>query len=93
MKFSVFVEDLNSSMNIIDIREEYEYLSEHIPGSKHISYKNLIFSPEMYLDKYKTYYIYCSMGVRSRSLVNRLNDLGYKLKNIEGGFMEYKSTR
>ena len=75
--------------NIIDIRTIEKYNDNHIPNSYNIPYNKLITNPENYLDKDKTYYIYCQRGVTSKRLCILLNKKGYNLINIIGGYEEW----
>lgn len=75
----------NEKTNIIDIRSNYEYNLGHIPTAINIDKKLL----HNYLDKEKTYYIYCQSGITSSNIVNKLNDEGYKTVNILGGYHNY----
>lgn len=79
----------DESINIIDIRPNYEYLLNRIPTAKNIAKKNLEQIPEKYLDKEQVYYIYCQSGNSSDQLVNKLNSKGYHTVNIKGGFNNY----
>lgn len=79
----------NSSPLIIDIRSNYSYQQGSIPGAKNIPVNTLINSPSSYLDKNKTYYIYCQSGHTSKNVVMRLNSQGYNTVNILGGFNNY----
>lgn len=79
----------NKPLNILDIRSPYEYQLNKIPTAKNINKLFLEQSPEKYLNKNETYYIYCQSGTTSKNLVNKLNTLGYKTVNITGGFNNY----
>lgn len=76
-------------INIIDIRCHYEYLLGKIPTAINIDKILLLQSPSTYLDKQKTYYIYCQSGTSSNNLVQKLNSIGYKTVNINGGYNNY----
>jgi len=71
---------------IIDIRNEQNYNNNHIPSSKNIPKQILISNPSKYLDKNKTYYLYCQKGTNSIRVCALLNSLGYKTININGGY-------
>lgn len=75
--------------NIIDIRSRYEYSINHIPGAINIDYLELLSNPSKYLNMNDTYYLYCTFGYTSSMVVNKLNRLGYKTVNIDGGFNNY----
>ena len=79
----------NSNKNIIDIRSYHRYLQGHIPGAISIESSELITYPEKYLDKEKTYYLYCDSGFRSSNIVQKLNSMGYNTVNIIGGYNNY----
>ena len=62
--------------NIIDIRNENEFLMGTIPSSKNIPAIKLEISPEKYLNKNETYYIFCNNGKTSKVLTEKLNIQG-----------------
>lgn len=80
---------LNNKYNIIDIRSRDRYLKGHISNSININYADLLTNYKKYLSKEKEYYVYCDSGNKSLILVNKLNNLGYNLVNIEGGYNNY----
>lgn len=77
-------------LNIIDIRDKYQYNLDHIQNAKNIPMLYLLTSPEQYLNKNEIYYIYCQYGTSSKLATSKLNALGYKTINIEGGYNAYK---
>ena len=77
--------------NIIDIRENYLYMLGHIKGSVNISEILLSELYDNYLDKNKTYYIYCSYGRLSKILANKLNNLGYHVYSVDEGYNSFKN--
>jgi len=74
---------INSTL--IDIRTPFEFSEYNVPGSINIPRINLLNSPEVYLNKYDTYYLICSKGVTSLSTAKILNSLGYNCYSIIGG--------
>lgn len=74
---------------IIDIRNENEFLMGTIPASRNIPAIRLEVSPEKYLHKDQTYYIFCNNGKRSKVLSQKLNIQGYRTVNIIGGYLNY----
>lgn len=76
-------------MNIIDIRNKKEYEIGHIPGAISIDSYELLFNPSKYLNKNETYHIYCNSGITSNGVVSKLNSMGYKCVNIDGGYKKY----
>ena len=75
--------------NIIDIRNENEFLMGTIPSSKNIPAIKLEISPEKNLNKNETYYIFCNNGKTSKVLTEKLNIQGYRTVNIIGGYFNY----
>ncbi|MBC8757732.1 rhodanese-like domain-containing protein, partial [Kordia sp. YSTF-M3] len=79
-------------INILDVRKESEYNSEHI--------ENAINTPLDYLEtsinavnKDKTYYVHCRSGYRSMVFVSILKSKGYKnLIDIQGGINAIKTN-
>lgn len=49
---------------------------------EYIPYQKLIYNPEKYLEKNKTYYFYCKNGIKSKEVVERLNLLDYKVIRV-----------
>jgi len=80
-----------SNVNIIDIRDNYSYNMGHLLGSINIPYEVLSLLYYKYLDKDDIYYIYCSEGMKSMNLSQKLNMLGYKCYSIEGGYNSFKN--
>lgn len=81
---------LNPNINLIDIRSTTSYKLGHIPYAKNISKNELMFNTPLYLKKGIPYFIYCEKGIQSRTLVNYLRKQGYDVKNLIGGYSNYK---
>ena len=47
---------------------------------------NLTDMPNMYLDKDKTYYIYCTEGFKSKRCCKFLEVMGYDVVNVIDGY-------
>lgn len=100
---------------IIDTREDREYAGGtpygesrggHVPGAKHIWYKDLIGKDghllpkaelatrlkELGVDKDTQVDAYCTGGVRSGFLTATLTDAGYKAKNYAGSMWDWSSA-
>lgn len=78
----------NSPVNIIDVRELFEYKICHIPESKLIPLNTLLSRYPEILDKESTYYILCHTGQRSYYVTDYLTKNGYNAVNILGGIVE-----
>jgi rhodanese-related sulfurtransferase len=89
---TISVHDLDDKLgkiNLIDVREDYEYRGGHVPKAKNIPMGTILAAPEKYLDKSKEYHIICQSGARSSKTCKSLSDLGYKVINISGGTGSY----
>lgn len=85
----ILLSNIDSNKILIDIRANYKYLINHIPGSINIVENELLINPSRYLNYHKEYVIYCDYGNRSKRVVNYLNSKGYKVYNLLGGFNSY----
>ena len=83
------LDDILENINLIDIREGYEYRSGHVPTAKNIPMAELLLQPEKYLDKSKEYHIICQSGGRSSRACGDLCSKGYKVVNVFGGTGSY----
>ena len=81
---------LRSEYNIIDIRDYNKYLQGHIYNAINISKNDLIYNHKNYLEKNKTYYIYCNLGNESKRVCEILSNLGYDVINVYGGYNSFK---
>ncbi|MBJ8349028.1 rhodanese-like domain-containing protein [Streptococcus zalophi] len=79
------------SLNLIDVREKYEYESGHIPGAQNLPLSDLQFSFQT-LDQEKEYYIICQSGSRSLMASQFLSAKGFHVTNIEGGTSAWQGT-
>lgn len=90
---SLDIQDIDSFTapeNIIDLRDKYQYLLGHIPNAENIPYVYLIMTPENYLDKDRIYYLYCEHGEKSRKICIHLQELGYHVIDLVGGYESYQ---
>ena len=86
--------DTNDLTNVIlDIRDKYEYLFDHISNSINIPYTYLITIPQNYLSFDNKYYIYCDSGKKSKKLCDYLSNLGYRCVDLLGGYKKYIDDR
>ena len=87
------IDHLIDKVEIIDIREPYEYKSGSIRSAKNIPMGNLLNEPKKYLDTDKTYYVLCQSGARSRRACKMLTKQGFDVVNVSGGVGSYVGTR
>ena len=79
---------------IFDTREQKEFNVSHLKNAFCIGYDK--FNSKIVKEKYKnfndTIIVYCSVGIRSETIGNKLKKLGYKnVFNLYGGIFEWKN--
>lgn len=81
--------DANEPLFIVDVREDDEYASGHLPTAH--SYPLSILEDIAHtLPKDQVLYVYCRSGQRSQAAVRILQELGYdQVENI-GGVIHWK---
>ena len=85
-------EELNVEINILDVRKESEYLSEHVENAENapLDYIN---ESMLKIDKDKTYFVHCAGGYRSMVFNSILRARGYdNLIDVKGGFKDIKES-
>jgi len=93
---SVHVNDMDKligTVELLDIREPYEYAGGSIKTAKNIPMGDLLAAPEKYMAKDKTYYIVCQSGGRSARTAGALAKMGYDVVNVSGGVGSYTGTQ
>jgi rhodanese-related sulfurtransferase len=83
------LEDLLGKIDLVDIREDYEYRDGHVPTAKNIPMATILKDTDKFLDKSKKYYIICQSGARSSRTCGELALNGYDVVNIGGGTGSY----
>ena len=73
-----------SEMQVIDVREYYEWASGHLEGATNIPLRTL---PSRYaeLDEDRPVLVTCQVGQRSAIATDFLRGRGYDAHNLEGG--------
>jgi len=89
----ISVDDLHTSLGdyvVLDAREVNEYKVSHIEGAKYIGYDSVDFSAVSNIDKDSPIVIYCSIGVRSEKIGEKLLDQGFtNVQNLYGSIFEW----
>lgn len=95
----IFAEELgriqeSDSVLIIDSREREEFDVSHIASARYVGYNN--FSSEEFIaeinDKNIPIVVYCSLGIRSEDIGEKLLSEGFtNVKNLYGGIFEWKN--
>ena len=72
---------------ILDVRTQREYEYGHLEGAIVVDIYQRDFRDKIgQLDKSKTYYVYCKTGIRSRSAVAYMRQVGFeKVCDLQGG--------
>lgn len=86
------LDSLIGKVNLIDVRQPYEYKSRSIKGAKNIPLGEITSSDNI-LDKSKTYYIICQSGMRSMRASKTLAKKGYNVINVVGGMSAYRGNK
>lgn len=83
-----------SDITVLDTREYEEFAVSHLPTAQYVGYSN--FSSEEILtsipNKDQPIVVYCSLGIRSEEIGEKLKKAGYtNVKNLYGGIFEWKN--
>jgi rhodanese-related sulfurtransferase len=79
------LEKVLNDVELIDIREVFEYNFGRVPGAKNIPMNELAQTHTDVLSKDKEYYIICQSGGRSANMCHFLASHGYNVVNVLGG--------
>lgn len=80
---------------LLDAREKREFKVSHIPKSSYVGYNtfNLKKTLKILPDKNATIVVYCTLGVRSEDIAEKLKKEGYtNVLNLFGGIFEWKNN-
>ena len=80
---------------VLDARERSEYNVSHLKDAIFVGYDTFNLSDVIteIPDKNQKIVVYCTLGVRSEVIANRLKKAGYKnVKNLFGGIFEWKNN-
>ena len=77
---------LSADVDLVDVRDEREWLAGHVPGTRNIPLETLRADPDAYLARTKPIVFVCARGVRSLTAAKLAERLGYpKVYNLDGG--------
>jgi tRNA uracil 4-sulfurtransferase len=91
----LFVDDVPDAAVIIDCRPERQYQAWHLKGARHMEEWELLRDFRQ-LDKDPTYVLYCSHGIQTAYLAERMQRHGYEAYSFRGGVrgvMKYAQDR
>lgn len=79
-----------SDVQLVDVRTVKEYSEGHIPGAMNIDVNAPDFEEKIkVLDKKENVAIYCRSGRRSKMAANKLTAAGYKVVELNTGFLSW----
>ena len=74
----------DASVELIDVRRDYEYEAGHLPGARHIDLNDLTAHAES-LARDKPVVFYCRTGNRSGMAAEAFHQAGFDAHNLAGG--------
>jgi len=75
-----------TDVDFVDVRDEREWLSGHIPGTRNVPLDTLRADPDAYLSRDKPTVFICARGVRSLTAAKLAERLGFtRIYNLDGG--------
>ncbi|RAI81143.1 rhodanese-like domain-containing protein [Macrococcoides goetzii] len=77
-------------INLIDVREVYEYEDNHIPEAVNIPLSVLVENTDQF-KKEEHYHIICRSGNRSGQACQYLSGLGIATTNVDGGMLDWEA--
>lgn len=83
------LQNAESAISMIDVREYDEYESGSIPGSIHIPLGEIVDRLQE-INKQTTHAIICRSGARSGRVTEFLHQQGYDVTNVVGGMLDWK---
>lgn len=86
----------NTSVVLLDAREREEFEVSHIKNAIYVGYSNFSAEgfPKLIKDKQQLIVVYCSLGIRSETISEKLKALGYtNVRNLYGGIFEWKNAQ
>lgn len=88
------LKQITSDVILLDAREKKEYKVSHLQNSQYVGYEkfDLQKTIELLPNKKATVVVYCSLGVRSEDIAEKLKAAGYEnVFNLYGGIFEWKN--
>lgn len=87
------MDNLLGKVELIDIREPYEFKGGSLKSARNIPMGNLLSEPDKFMKKEKTYYIMCQSGGRSGRTCRALLKKGFNVINVSGGMGSYVGAK
>ena len=74
----------SGALQLIDVREPYEWEAGRLAGARHIELERLAANAET-IDREKPVVFYCRIGARSGMAANAFRRAGYEAYSLDGG--------
>lgn len=86
---------VDTTVQLVDVRTPAEFAAGHIPEAKNIDVRGDNFDRESKatLSKERPVAIYCRSGARSKTAARRLAAMGYRVYELNTGFMNWNGQR
>lgn len=95
----IYVNELKSypdNIILLDAREQREYATSHLKDAIAVGYDffNIDSTSQKIPNKNSKVVVYCSLGIRSEDIAEKLQKAGYKnIFNLFGGIFEWKNNQ
>ena len=92
-EFATIIAD--TTVQLVDVRTPAEFAAGHIPTAKNIDVRGENFDKEadQQLDKSRPVALYCRSGARSKTAAQALAAKGYRVYELNKGFMNWNGPR
>jgi rhodanese-related sulfurtransferase len=92
-EFATIIAD--TTVQLVDVRTPAEFAAGHIPMAKNIDVRGENFDKEadQQLDKSRPVALYCRSGARSKTAAQALAAKGYRVYELNKGFMNWNGPR
>lgn len=92
-EFATLIAD--TTVQLVDVRTPAEFAAGHIPEAKNIDVRGDNFDREAQatLSKERPVAVYCRSGARSKTAARRLAAMGYRVYELNTGFMNWNGQR
>jgi rhodanese-related sulfurtransferase len=78
-------------IQLIDVREPYEWEAGHVEGARHIELERVASKADT-IDKEKPVVFYCRLGARSGMAANAFRRAGYDAYSMDGGITAWDES-
>ena len=85
----------DTTVQLVDVRTPAEFAAGHIPEAVNIDVRGEKFDEEVRstLDPSRPVAVYCRSGARSKAAARALTEKGFRVYELNNGFMNWKGVR